>query len=191
LGGPIPLYDRNRGNIIQAQGALMRAIEEPHRVRDDLTSRLAAAFEQYDNNRIILEDYRKKIIPDQVRAYQGVYLRLRTQGQNDPRPVSFGDVVAAQQTLVGIIQTYLTTLGQAWSSVVGVADLLQTNDLFQVGLEPLPMQPVEPLPDLEHLLGLSCDHPCTSMPDPALKGEAGDWPMAAPDAVDCRPQKPR
>ena len=191
LGGPIPLYDRNRGNIIQAQGALMRAIEEPHRVRDDLTSRLAGAFEQYDDSRTQLEYYRKQIIPDQVRAYQGVYQRFRLQQKDDPTKVGFGDVVTAQQTLVAAITTYVTTLGQAWSSAVGVADLLQTNDLFQIGLEPLPIQCVAPLPDLEHLSILPCEHPCTTMPDPALKGKAGDWPPASPDAIERRPQKPR
>lgn len=191
LGSPIPLYDRNRGNIIQAQGALMRAIEEPHRVRDDLTSRLATAFEQYENNRAQFEFYRKQIIPDQVRSYQGIYQRLFIQPKDDATRVGFGDVVAAQQTLVGVITTYVTTLGQAWSSAVGVADLLQTNDLFQVGLESPPIQAVEPLPDLGQLSGLPCEHTCTTMPDPALKGSAGDWPPANPEPIDRRPQKPR
>jgi cobalt-zinc-cadmium efflux system outer membrane protein len=192
LGGPIPIYDRNRGNIIQAQGTLMRAIEEPHRVRDDLTSRLASAFELYDDNRLQLEIYRNQIIPDQVRAYQGVYQRFRIQRQDDPTKVGFGDVVTAQQTLVTNITNYVTILGQAWSSAIGVADLLQTNDLFQVGLEPIPIQCVAPLPDLEGLSILPCEHPCTTMPDPALKGKTGDWPPAAPaEAEDRRPQKPR
>jgi cobalt-zinc-cadmium efflux system outer membrane protein len=176
LGGPIPIYDRNQGNIIQAQGALMRAIDEPHRVRDDLTSRLASAFEQYENNRILLEYYRKQIIPDQVRTYLGVYHRYWAQSADDPRKVGFGDIVTAQQTLVGVITTYVTTLGQAWSSVVGVADLLQTNDLFQIGLEAPEMQPVEPVPDLDHLPILPCEHPCTTMPDPALKSADSNWP---------------
>ncbi len=192
LGGPIPIYDRNQGNIIQAQGALMRAIGEPHRVRDDLTSRLAAAFEQYENNRVLLEFYRKQIIPDQVRAYQGVYHRYQVQSKDDPSKVGFGDIVTAQQTLVGAITTYVTTLGQAWSSVVGVADLLQTNDLFQIGLEAPQMQPLEAVPDLEHLPILPCEHPCTTMPDPALKGADGSWPPASPgqEPSDRRPQNP-
>jgi cobalt-zinc-cadmium efflux system outer membrane protein len=192
LGGPIPIYDRNRGNIIQAQGALMRAIEEPHRVRDDLTSRLASAFELYDDNRVQLDIYRNQIIPDQVRAYQGVRERFRHQSKDDPGKVGFGDIVTAQQTLISAITTYVTTLGQAWSSAVGVADLLQTNDLFQVGLEPIPIQCVAPLPDLEGLSILPCEHPCTTMPDPALKGKTGDWPPANPEEADDRPpQKPR
>ena len=63
---------------------------------------------------------------------------------------------------------------------MGVADLLQTNDLFQIGLEAPQMQPLEAVPDLEHLPILPCEHPCTTMPDPALKGADGSWPPASP-----------
>jgi cobalt-zinc-cadmium efflux system outer membrane protein len=187
LGGPLPVFDRNRGNIIQAQGALMRANEEPHRVRDALTSSLAGAFEAYDNARVLLDYYRNRIIPDQVQAYRSVFLRHNVEGPQGQ--VSFGDVVTAQQTLVSTITTYVTTLGQAWTAVVNFADLLQTNDLFQIGLEPLETQPVEPVPDLENLLPVPCSHPCTPLPDPKLKGGHGEWPPAAPEEKE--PKKPR
>jgi cobalt-zinc-cadmium efflux system outer membrane protein len=177
LGGPLPIFNRNRGNIIQAQGALLRANEEPHRVRDALTSNLAGAFEAYDNARVLLGYYRNRIIPDQVQAYRGVYERHL----NEPDKVSFGDVVTAQQTLATTITTYVSTLGQAWTAVVNFADLLQTNDLFQVGLEPLETHPVEPVPDLEDLAPVPCSHPCTPLPDPRLKGGRGEWPPAAPE----------
>jgi cobalt-zinc-cadmium efflux system outer membrane protein len=177
LGGPLPIFDRNRGNIIQAQGALLRANEEPHRVRDALTNSLAAAYEAWDNGRVLLDYYRNRIIPDQVRAYRGVYERHN----NEPDKVGFGDVVTAQQTLITTVTTYVSTLGQAWTAVVNFADLLQTNDLFQIGLEPLETQPVEPVPDLEHLAPVPCSHPCTTLPDPALKSARGEWPPAAPE----------
>src|SRR5207245_8612428 len=57
VGVPVPLWNQNRGGIIQAQGSLLRAVEESHRVRDDLSQRLAAAFEDYQNNRQLLEYY--------------------------------------------------------------------------------------------------------------------------------------
>jgi cobalt-zinc-cadmium efflux system outer membrane protein len=178
LGGPLPIFDRNRGNIIQAQGALLRANEEPHRVRDALTNSLAAAYEANDNSRVLLDYYRNCIIPDQVRAYRGVFERHRSEGA---QAVSFGDVVTAQQTLITTVTTYVTTLGQAWTAVVNFADLLQTNDLFQVGLEPLETHPVEPVPNLEDLAPVPCSHPCTPLPDPRLKGGRGEWPPAAPE----------
>lgn len=170
MGIPVPLWDHNKGNIIQAQGNLLNVIEGPHQTRDDLTNRLATAFEQYENNRVLLELYRAKILPDQVRTFRGVYGRHQVD-----KDVSFGDIVTAQQTLVTVITTYVTTLGQTWSSVTAVADLLQTRDLFQVGLQDC----VEPVPDLEHLAALPCCHPCSSLPDPKFKEMHGDWPPAA------------
>jgi hypothetical protein len=79
-------------------------------------------------------------IRDQVRAYRNLYARR----QSDPTAVSFGDIVTAQQTLAGYIAGYVTALGQQWTAVNDVANLLQTDDLFQVS----PMQEVEPVPDL-------------------------------------------
>jgi cobalt-zinc-cadmium efflux system outer membrane protein len=183
VGVPLPVWDQNKGAIIQAQGNLLRAVEEGHRVRDDLTGRLAEAFERYDNNRILLEFYRDHILPDQVRAYRGAFERH----QQEPDKVSFADVVVAQQTLATTISTYITTLGAQWTAVVDVANLIQTNDLFQVGLEALPTECVAPIPDLEHLPALACCHPCNPLPDPSLKEANGNWPPAVPDHRDEQP----
>lgn len=166
MGVPVPLWDRNKGNIIQAQGALLRATEQAHQVRDDLTNRLATAYEQYDDNRILLEYYRTQILPDQVRAYRAILERY----QQDPN-VAFLDLLNAQQVLVASVTTYVTTLAATWTSVASVADLLQINDLYQFG----PGQPVAPIPDLG-CQSLPCVHPCNRLPDPALRGADGSWP---------------
>src|SRR5207245_11748878 len=62
---------------------------------------------------------------------------------------------------------YLTTLGAWWTSAVSVADLLQTDDLFQRG------QPraVPALPDLNALPTWPCCHEC--LPDGMRNGECG------------------
>ncbi len=133
-----------------AEGALIRASEEPHRVEMNLTNTLAAAYMNYKNNLEALEYYRRYILPDQVRAYRGAYDRR----QIDPN-ASFGDVVSAQQTLAADVTTYLQTLGQVWTSVTSVADLIQTDDLFEYARP----QAVPALPDLEQLPPLPCCHP--------------------------------
>jgi cobalt-zinc-cadmium efflux system outer membrane protein len=153
LGVPIPLWDRNRGAIMAAEGALIRASEEPHRVELNLTNALAVAYANYKNNLDALEYYRVYILPDQVRAYRGAYDRR----QIDPN-ASFGDVVAAQQTLASNVTSYLQTLGQIWTSVTSVADLIQTDDLFEFARP----EAVPPLPDLEPLTRLPCCHPCAA-----------------------------
>jgi cobalt-zinc-cadmium efflux system outer membrane protein len=152
IGFPFPIWDRNRGGIIAAEGVLGRAIEEPHRVEENLTTTLATAYSGYKQNLDALEYYRKFILPDQVRYYRGVVDRR----QVDLTGVGFGDLVTAQQTLVTNVSSYLTTLGSLWTSVVAVADLLQTDDLFQMA-QP---RPVPPLPDLDSLPPLPCCHDC-------------------------------
>jgi cobalt-zinc-cadmium efflux system outer membrane protein len=153
LGIPVPVWDRNKGAIMAAEGALIRAQEEPHRVEMNLTNTLSTAYMNYKTNLEALEYYRRYILPDQVRAYRGAYDRR----QIDPN-AAFGDVVSAQQTLAADVTTYLQTLGQVWTSVTSVADLIQTDDLFEYARPTA----VPALPDLEHLAPLPCCHPGAS-----------------------------
>jgi cobalt-zinc-cadmium efflux system outer membrane protein len=186
---PLPVWDRNQGGIIQAQGNAVNASEESHRVRSDLTTRLADAFERYNTNRVLLSYYRDQILPDLVRAYRGIYLRYQTElapggfGPVAPpaaatTPPQFADVVVGQQNLITAVVTYVQTLGLAWQAVVDVADLLQTDDIYRVGDQVFPTECPAPLPDIGVLPPLPCNHPCSPLPDPALKGAHGEWPPA-------------
>jgi cobalt-zinc-cadmium efflux system outer membrane protein len=174
IGFPLPIWDQNRGNIIAQEAAVVRATEEPHRVETNLTNMLATSYANYKNALEALEYYRRYILPDQVRYYRGVFDRRQVFG--DVAGVAFGDLVQAQQTLATNVGTYLTILGQLWTSVVSVADLLQTDDLFQLA-QP---QEVPALPDLEHLTPWPCCHagaPCGS-PGEVHAGEALPGPAA-------------
>jgi cobalt-zinc-cadmium efflux system outer membrane protein len=164
LGVPLPVWDRNRGAIMAAEAALVRAVEEPHRVEMNLTNTLAAAYVNYKNNLDALEYYRRYILPDQVRTYRGAYDRR----QIDPN-ASFGDVVSAQQTLYTDVIAYLATLGQLWSSVTSVADLIQTDDLFEFARP----EAVPPLASLEPLPLLPCCHPCAAAPGDGASATVG------------------
>ena len=150
---PLPLWDQNKGNIMAAEAGLVRATEESHRVEMNLTQLLSTNFTNYKTNLQALDFYRNHILPDQVRAYRGVLERR----QLDPN-AAFSDLFGAQQTLSGFVTTYLGVLNTLWSSAVSVADLLQTDDLFQLA-DP---QAVPALPDLGVLLPFPCCHPSAS-----------------------------
>ena len=150
LGIPFPIWDRNQGNIAAAAAALIRAEEGPHAAEVNLTTNLAAAYATYKNNLFAMDYYRRNILPDQVRYYRGVFERRRI----DPN-AAFGDLVQAQQMLVADVTAYLGILGSLWTSVVDVADFLQTDDLYQLG-KPLALPEV---PDLETLHAWPCAHP--------------------------------
>jgi cobalt-zinc-cadmium efflux system outer membrane protein len=177
---PFPIWDRNRGGIMAAESALGRALEEPHRVEENLTTMLATAYKGYKQNLDALEYYRKYILPNQVRYYRGVFDRR----QIDPA-AQFGDLVTAQQTLATDVSNYLSILGSLWTSVVSVADLLQTDDLFQLGQQ----RAVPALPNLEPLPHWPCCHdcppqggqpsgPCMLAPVSAAKTAAGVLPIS-------------
>jgi cobalt-zinc-cadmium efflux system outer membrane protein len=128
VGLPLAVWDQNKGNIIAGQGALVRASKEQRRVEVTLTNKLATAYENYRNNLYAMEYYRRNVLPDLVRYYRGVFDRR----QIDPNS-AFGELVFAQQNLATNVTAYIGILGSLWSSVVTVADFLQTDNLFQTG----------------------------------------------------------
>jgi cobalt-zinc-cadmium efflux system outer membrane protein len=142
FGFPVPIFDHNAGGIKQAEGLLAQAAAGPDQARNSLTITLADAFNRY-KTAIENVDITMQQIRDQIRAYRALYARRQSQ----PDQVSFGDVVTAQQTLAGYIAGYVSALGLQWTAVNDVANLLQTDDLFQVG----PKKEMLPVPDLKRL----------------------------------------
>jgi cobalt-zinc-cadmium efflux system outer membrane protein len=167
---PFPIWDQNKGAIRAATAGLVRGTEEPHRVEVALTNGVAAAYAAYKNNLAAVEYYRRYILPDQVRYYRGVFERRKI----DPA-AAFADLVQAQQTLAANVTTYLGVLGTLWTSVVNLADFLQTPDLYQLGKP----QELPELPDLEALHAWPCPHPHPVPPPPG----APPCPAAIPNAV--------
>jgi cobalt-zinc-cadmium efflux system outer membrane protein len=128
---PLSTWDQNKGSIIAVQGALVRASKEMHRVEVTLTNKLALAYESYRNNLYAMEYYRRNVLPDLVRYYRGVVDRRETEPAFAQQ--NFGDLVFAQQNLATNVTAYIGILSSLWSSVVSVADFLQTDNLFQTG----------------------------------------------------------
>lgn len=157
----IPVWDRNQGGIKQAQGQLVRAIEEPHRVRAALTQTVSDAFNRLETSRTQLEMFIRQMLPHQVNAFRSTVLRHIYSTD-----IAFYDMLGAEQNLVSLIPMYLTTLGAYWQAVSDIASVLQTDNVYDMATE------VEdcPMPDLGKLLKLPCCHPCSELPNPALKG---------------------
>ena len=128
VGLPIPLWDQNKGNIIAAQAALLRASEETHRVEVTLANNLATAYTNYKSNLVALEDYRRNILPDLVRYYRGIFARR----QIDPNS-AFGDLVNAQQILATNVTSYIAVLGNVWTLGCERGRLLADRRLVPAG----------------------------------------------------------
>jgi cobalt-zinc-cadmium efflux system outer membrane protein len=128
VGVALPVFDHNQGNILQAEALLARANREVARVENDLTMRLAEAFERYRNNVTQVLFYRDSILPNQVRVYRAIYQRYHTE----PGKVQYSDLVVAEQTLAQALTTYVQSLMAQWQAVVDLGALLQTDDLYQL-----------------------------------------------------------
>jgi cobalt-zinc-cadmium efflux system outer membrane protein len=173
---PVPIWDLNRGGIAAARAALMRANEEPHRVRDDLTARVADAFRRQRENFDLLQLYQKDILPKQVQAYVS---SVRRYFGGEIGGVAFNDIITAEQNLVTVMSAYLSALQNEWQAVADLGSLLQTDDIFQMAEGQHFAQP----PDLSQLAELPCCHACSPMPAAHLKPPDLTPPEAGGDLV--------
>ncbi|HBO45379.1 MAG TPA: hypothetical protein DD670_15900 [Planctomycetaceae bacterium] len=64
IGVPIPIHNRNQGNILKAQAELAAAQNEVRRVRLELQQRLATVFERYATASQQVEKYTNDILPN-------------------------------------------------------------------------------------------------------------------------------
>ncbi len=140
LGGDLPVLNRNQGNRIARRAEAVKASQQVQHTRNTLTAALASAFGKYEANRQLAESFQAEALRDQVRAYRGVYQRYLA----DPSSVSFNDVIVAQQTVAQVLNQYLDILESQWQSLVDIGELLQVDDLMELG----PLSQVASVPDI-------------------------------------------
>jgi cobalt-zinc-cadmium efflux system outer membrane protein len=146
VGVPVPIWDRNRGNILSAEGNLAQAQQQLRRAQMDLTAQLANTFAQYETNRYQLQMYAQHVLPDYARAFRSVYERHNSE----PDQVGFEDVVLVQQNLAAMVPLYIGALNGQWSAVAELANLMQIEDFEEMttisgGQQPMPApEPVPP-----------------------------------------------
>jgi len=127
---PVPIFNRNQGNITSAQATLVDADRKYMTVRNQLQADLADAYNRYVTGQAIVNNYREIILPDQVRVYRATYSRFRIAGEE----VDFAQIVVTQQTLAQAVVSYLEAVTGQWQATVDVARLLQVDDLFTMDL---------------------------------------------------------
>lgn len=125
IGFPLPVFDRNQGNIYSAEAGFMKAQQAWSKARNALVAELADKFRSYATARQLAEVYRTDLLPSQVQAYRGVYDRFRS-GAGD---IDFAQVVVTQQTLAQVVGEYLQVLNDQWQASVALAETLQFDDL--------------------------------------------------------------
>jgi outer membrane protein, heavy metal efflux system len=126
LGMPLPLFDRNQGNIRRACAELSAAQGEVRRVELSLQERLAGTFQQYENARQQTEKYAAVILPDARKTLDLVFLGYR-QGE-----YPYLQLLTAQRTYYQSNLAYLESLRNLWENVVLLEGCILTGGLDEI-----------------------------------------------------------
>jgi cobalt-zinc-cadmium efflux system outer membrane protein len=120
---PLPIFNRNQGNIVAADSRLVAAQRNAQRIRLDLQNRLAAVYRRYANARQQVEKYRNTILPDAKET-----LDLMTIGYQQGE-FSYLNLLTAQRTYFQSNLAYLDSLLELKSARVQIEGLLLSNSL--------------------------------------------------------------
>lgn len=130
VGIPIPVFDRNQGNLRSAEAQWMAARAEVGRIELDLQDRLAVAYRRYANARQQAERYGHQIVPRAQRS-----LELVTAGYQQGQ-VEYLTLLTAQETFLRASLSYLDSLQELWAAAVVIDGQLLTGSLTVGGLQP-------------------------------------------------------
>ena len=118
VGLPLPLTNRNQGNIAAAHAELCRASQNVRRLELALQSRIAESQQQWESAAVAEEKYRTEIIPQAEDTLELMELALRTEGN-----VTFVEVLIARKTAFDAQWEYLnaqTELAKAATMLNGL-----------------------------------------------------------------------
>lgn len=131
---PVPLWNRNQGNINAARAQVSEALNEVGRVENDIVNRLALSFTNYAAARKRAEKYKSAILPKAEQSYQ-LSLKAYQGGQ-----FAYLRVLEAQRAVAEARLEYLRSLGEMWKSASEIAGLM-LEDQWPVPPMPLPDAP--------------------------------------------------
>jgi cobalt-zinc-cadmium efflux system outer membrane protein len=128
---PVPIFNRNQGNVQAASAQLGQARYEVSRVQNDLAGKLANAHGQFTGARKRVNLYRSTVIPNATKSYDLSILAFKG-GQFE-----YLRVIQAQRTVAEARLEYIRALGDAWRAASEIAGLTLEDD-FPTAPMPLP-----------------------------------------------------
>jgi len=123
VGLPLPIFNRNQGNIYRARSQLIAAENEVQRLELALQERLAAVFRRYANAQHDVEEYSTKILPNAKASLDLVQIGYR-QGEHD-----YLTLLTAQRTYFQVNLAYLESLLKCRSSSIAIEGFLLSGGL--------------------------------------------------------------
>lgn len=122
-GIPIPVFNRNQGNIRSARAEWVAACNDAKRIELLLHDRLATAYRRFANARQQVQRYKTRMVPRARRSLDLVSAGYE-QGQ-----VEFLTVLTAQQTYLGVSLSYLDSLRELRAAASLIDSQLMTGSL--------------------------------------------------------------
>ncbi len=129
VGIPIPIFNKNQGNIWAAESKWIAAKKEVQRIELDLQDRLAVAYRRYANARHQVGRYQKRMIPRAKKS-----LTLVTNGYEKGQ-VKYLTLLTAQQTYVQVNLSYLNSMRELQTSSAVIEGQLLIGSLRVKGRE--------------------------------------------------------
>jgi len=123
VGIPIPIFNKNQGNIRAAQAEGVAACNEVKRIELSLQDRSAVAYRRYANASQQVERYSRRMIPRAERS-----LQLVTDGYEKGQ-VEYLTLLTAQQTYLQVNLSYLDSLQQLRTSSAIIEGQLLSGSL--------------------------------------------------------------
>jgi cobalt-zinc-cadmium efflux system outer membrane protein len=122
---PIPLWNRNQGNIRMVQADIQRSLAEVRRIELSLQKQLAGEFNKYQNALSWVTTYEKENLPNLKEAYE-VYL-----DQYQKRRLAWPEVVRVHRELAEEYIRYTEKALTLREHEVAISGLLVGNGLAQ------------------------------------------------------------
>jgi len=126
VGMPVKLFDRNQGNIAEAEARLIAARREVDRLRLAMYHRLADGYREYQVAREQAETYKDSILPKAKRS-----LTLTAEGFRRGEQ-TYLELLNAQQTYFYANLDFIESLEGVWVTATEIEGLLLSGGLDSV-----------------------------------------------------------
>ena len=126
VGIPIPIFNKNEGNIRSAEAEWIAAKREVKRIELDLQDRLAVVYRQFASSRQQVDRYSERMLPRAKRS-----LQLVTHGYEKGQ-AKYLTLLTAQQTYVQVSLSYLNSLQELRAASAVIEGQLLSGSLTGV-----------------------------------------------------------
>lgn len=120
---PVPIFNRNQGNIAAAEAEWVRAAREVERLRLALRQSLSDAYRDYATSRTRVVRLNQEILPASLETLELSRTLL------DGGELTYLEFLTVQRNYTRLNQEYVTALGDLWRTVVAIDGLLLVDGL--------------------------------------------------------------